>query len=69
MSKKRILLLTVVAFFTTAFGHAQIWAQTSSVFTAGLNSRKKSSPRRSEDIFWCPKPAYRAFQTAVASRL
>ncbi len=41
MSKKRILLLTIVAFFIAAFSNAQIQAQTSSVFSAGMKAPVK----------------------------
>lgn len=41
MSKKKILLLTIAAFFIAAFSNAQIQAQTSSVFTAGLKFPQK----------------------------
>ena len=48
MSKKRILLLTIVAFFIAAFSNAQ--AQTSSVFTAGLKFPQK--------IIYAPQRGY-----------
>ncbi len=50
MSKKRILLLTIVAFFIAAFGHAQTQAQTSSLFTAGLKFPQK--------IIYAPQKGY-----------
>lgn len=50
MSKKRILLLTIVAFFIAAFSNAQIQAQTSSVFVTELKFPAK--------IIYAPQQGY-----------
>lgn len=50
MSKKKILMLAIAAFFITAFSNAQIQAQTSSVFSAGLKFPQK--------IIYAPQKGY-----------
>ena len=50
MTKKKILMLAIAAFFITAFSNAQIQAQTSSVFTAGLKFPQK--------IIYAPQQGY-----------
>lgn len=50
MSKKKILMLAIAAFFITAFSNAQIQAQTTSVFTAGLKFPQK--------IIYAPQKGY-----------
>jgi hypothetical protein len=50
MTKKKILMLAFAAFFITVFSNAQIQAQTTSVFTAGLKFPQK--------IIYAPQKGY-----------
>ena len=50
MTEKKILMLAIAAFFITAFSNAQIQAQTTSVFTAGLKFPQK--------IIYAPQKGY-----------